>query len=63
MAQDCQIPEKVYNEYLEVLFSISGLKSLYSRKKRYIEYDKLSTSDFELLMQAVGRLIKVVTNK
>jgi len=58
MADYAQIPEDVYNDYLEVIFSIDGLKSAYSSKKRYIKYTSMSTEDIEILMESVEELIK-----
>ncbi len=62
LANSCKIPDEIYNEYLEVLFSIDGLKSAYSAKKRYIKYNSMSTEDIEIMMEAVGKLIEKSIN-
>lgn len=58
MAKNCKIPKDIYDDYLEVLFSIDRLKTAYSSKKRYINYNTMSTDDIELMMEAIGKLIK-----
>ena len=64
MAESCKIPQTIYDEYLEVLFSIDGMKSAYSSKKRYIKYDSISTEDIEILMNAANELInKLISDK
>jgi len=57
MAENCKIPKDIYDDYLVVLFSIDGLKSAYSSKKRYIKYNLMSTEDIDLMMKAIGNLI------
>lgn len=60
MADNAQIPEKIYNDYLEIVFSIDGMKSAYSSKKRYMKYDSMSTDDIEIMMESVNDLINTV---
>ena len=63
MAENNQIPKEIYDEYLEVLFNIDGLKSAYSSKKRYIKYNSMSTEDIEMMLEAVGKLAnKLIDN-
>jgi len=64
MAESCKIPQKIYDRYLEVLFSIDGMKSAYSSKKRYVKYDSISTEDIEMMMNGVNDLINnLIDNK
>lgn len=57
MSETAQIPYTVYNDYLEVVFSIDGMKSAYSSKKRYMKYDSMSTEDIESMIESVDDLI------
>ncbi len=64
MSETAQIPDTVYNDYLEVVFGIDGMKSAYSSKKRYMKYDSMSTEDIELMMESVDELIdKMINNQ
>lgn len=57
MAENSKIPKEIYDDYLEVIFSINGLKSAFSSKNRYIKYNTMSTNDIELMLVAIGKLI------
>lgn len=64
MSETAQITDSIYNDYLEVLFSIDGMKSAYSSKKRYMKYDSMSTEDIESMMESVDELIdKMINNQ
>ncbi len=57
LAVQNKIPEEDYNNYLNVIFTIGGLKSAYSARKRYIKFNIFSTQDVKLMMDATGVLI------
>lgn len=57
MAIKNEISDEIYDDYLNVLFSIEGLTSAYSEKKRYIKYDTMSTEDITLMLDSVSNLI------
>jgi len=57
MANNCQIPSDIYNEYLESIFNIDSLKSAYSSRKRYLKYNSLDTEAITLLIESTGKLI------
>lgn len=63
MAENSRIPKDIYDDYLEVLFSIDGLKAAYSTKKRYIKYNAMSTEDIEIMLEAVGKLVVELIDK
>lgn len=63
MAEKCRISNDIYEEYLEVLFSVGDLKSAYSTKKKFIKYNNHSTEDIELIMDAVRKLIIKTTDQ
>lgn len=61
LAQQSEIPENIYTEYLNSIFKIDGLKSAYNSKKRYIYYKKVSASDLELIFESVDNLLNKLT--
>lgn len=63
MAKDSRIPKDIYDDYLEVLFNIDGLKSTYSSRKKYVKYSSMSTEDIKMMMEGVAKLInKLIDN-
>lgn len=61
LAEKNQIPDEIYQDYLDVIFDIDGVKSAYSAKKRYIYYTQMSTEDVQDMLNAVGDLIARIT--
>lgn len=63
MANNSNIQMDIYNNYLETILNIEGLKSAYSSKKRYIKYSSLDTKDITLMIDSTGKLIEKVLEK
>jgi hypothetical protein len=62
LAEQSEIPENMYSEYLASIFKIDGLKSAYTSKKRYIYYKKLNVTDLDLIFDAVDELLNKLTS-
>jgi hypothetical protein len=63
MSKISQIPSDIYDDYIGRIFTIEEVKSVYSRKKRYIKFNTLDTNEVKLVIEATGKLIDAVLER